>query len=66
VLDPVQLMTLLLFLTFYVPCLSTFAVMLRTLGTRKALHSVGISLVAALAIAGIARLAMQVAVNLAA
>jgi ferrous iron transport protein B len=65
VLDPVQLMTLLLFLTFYVPCLSTFAVMLRTLGARQALHSVSISLVAALAIAGAARAAMQLAVGLA-
>jgi ferrous iron transport protein B len=64
VLDPVQLMTLLLFLTFYVPCLSTFAVMLRTLGVRGALQSVGISLGAALAIAGIARVAMQAAVAL--
>ena len=60
-----QIMTLLLFLTFYVPCLSTFAVMLRTLGPRQALQSVGISLAAAMAIAGMARLAMQAAVRLA-
>ena len=58
VLDTVQLMTLVLFVTFYVPCLSTFAVMVRTLGTRQAMQSVGISLAAALAIAGSARLAM--------
>lgn len=64
-LDPVQLMTLLLFLTFYIPCLSTFAVMLRTLGMRQALHSVSISLGAALAIGGAARLAMQFGVGLA-
>ena len=60
-LDATQLMTLLLFVTFYVPCLSTFAVMLRTLGTRQALQSVGISLVAALAIAGVGRLLMAAA-----
>jgi ferrous iron transport protein B len=65
-LDPVQLMTLLLFLTFYVPCLSTFAVMLRALGARLALQSVAISLGAALVVAGTARVAMQWAVSLAA
>jgi len=58
VLDSVQLMTLLLFVTFYVPCLSTFAVMVRALGTRQALQSAGISLAVALLIAGAARLAM--------
>jgi len=66
VLDPVQLMTLLLFLTFYVPCLSTFAVMVRKLGSRQAWQSVAISLVAALGIAGVARAAMLLAVGLAA
>jgi ferrous iron transport protein B len=65
-LDPVQLMTLLLFLTFYVPCLSTFAVMLRTLGSRQALHSAGISLAVALAVAGVARVTLQLVVGLAA
>jgi ferrous iron transport protein B len=59
VLDATQIMTLLLFVTFYVPCLSTFAVMLRALGSRQALQSVGLSLAAALVIAGIGRLAMQ-------
>jgi ferrous iron transport protein B len=62
-LDPVQLTTLLLFLTFYVPCLSTFAVMLKTLGTRSALHSVAISFAVALGVAGVARAAMQLAVG---
>jgi len=65
VLDPVQLMALLLFVTFYVPCLSTFAVMLRTLGKREAVKSVGISLAAALAVAGIARAVMTTAIALA-
>jgi len=65
VLDAAQIMTLLLFVTFYVPCLSTFAVMLRVLGARQALQSVGISLAAALVIAGIGRLAMQLVAGLA-
>jgi ferrous iron transport protein B len=60
-LDPVQMMTLLLFLTFYVPCLSTFAVMARALGSRLALQSVAISLGVALAIAGVARVVMRLA-----
>ncbi len=58
-LDAVQLTTLLLFLTFYVPCLSTFAVMLRTIGRRGALQSVGLSILAALAVSGAARAFMQ-------
>jgi ferrous iron transport protein B len=60
VLDPTQIMTLLLFVTFYVPCLSTFAVMVRALGTRQALRSVGISLAAALVVAGVGRHAMAI------
>jgi ferrous iron transport protein B len=57
-LDGGQLMTLLLFVTFYVPCLSSLAVMARTLGTRGALQSAGISFGVALGIAGMARVAM--------
>jgi ferrous iron transport protein B len=64
VLDPVQLLTLLLFLTLYVPCLSTFAVMVRSLGTRSALNSVGISFAVALAVAAAARAAMLLAIGL--
>lgn len=64
VLDATQLMTLLFFVTFYVPCLSTFAVMLRALGTRQALQSVGISLTAALVLAGAVRLAAAAATSL--
>ena len=60
-LDATQLMTLLLFVTFYVPCLSTFAVMLRRLGTRQALQSVAISLAAALVVAGLGRVVMLAA-----
>lgn len=64
VLDPVQLMTLLLFLTFYLPCVSTFAVIARSLGARQAARSAAITLGVALAIAGAARGAMWVAVSL--
>jgi ferrous iron transport protein B len=59
VLDATQLTTLLLFLTFYVPCLSTFAVMLKTLGRRNALQSATLSIFVALAVSGAARTVMQ-------
>lgn len=55
-LNPVQIITFLLFLTFYVPCLSTFAVMVRTLGRRHALISVALSVGVALLMGGGARL----------
>ncbi|MGE5095031.1 MAG: nucleoside recognition domain-containing protein [Betaproteobacteria bacterium] len=57
-LDATQLVTLLLFLTFYVPCLSTFAMMSRTLGTKGALQSVALSIGIALAASGAARAIM--------
>ena len=60
-LDRVQIFTFLIFLTFYVPCLSTFAVMLRTLGRRVAWLSVAISLGCALLLAGAARLLLGLA-----
>lgn len=58
-LDWVQIFTFLVFLTFYIPCLSTFAVMLRTLGRRDALFSVLLSVVGALLLAGLARMAAE-------
>jgi ferrous iron transport protein B len=58
-MTPVQIVTFLLFLTFYVPCLSTFAVMLKTLGRRQALFSVALSVGAALAISGAVRVPME-------
>ena len=64
VLDPAQLMTLVLFVTFYVPCLSTLAVMLRALGVRQAMQSVGISLGVAVGLAGTARLLMSLVAGL--
>jgi ferrous iron transport protein B len=58
-LDHVQIFTFLVFLTFYVPCLSTFAIMLKTLGRREAWFSVLISLVSALLMAGAVRLLLE-------
>ena len=57
-LDPIQLLTLLVFLTFYVPCISTFAVMLKSLGRRVAFQSVLLSVGVALAVSGIVRFAL--------
>ena len=59
VLDWVQLMTLLLFLTFYIPCISTFAVMLKTIGRREALFSVSLSVGVALLVSGAVRLLLE-------
>ncbi len=55
VLDWVQIVTFLLFLTFYVPCISTFAVMLRTLGRREAFIAIGMSVGIALLVSGLLR-----------
>ena len=57
-LDPIQLLTLLVFLTFYVPCISTFAVMLKSLGRRVAFQSVVLSVGVALAVSGLVRFAL--------
>ena len=57
-LDSVQIVTLLLFLTFYIPCVSTFAVMLKTIGRKEALFSVSLSVGVALLAAGVLRLGM--------
>ena len=59
VLDWVQLMTLLLFLTFYIPCISTFAIMLKTIGRREALISVALSVGVALLVSGAARVLLE-------
>ncbi len=58
-LDPVQIVTLLLFLTFYIPCVSTFAVMLKTIGRREALFSVALSVGVALMVAGVMRIGLS-------
>lgn len=57
-LDRVQIFTFLVFLTLYVPCLSTFAVMAKNLGTRRATYSVGLSVGIALAVSGAARVVL--------
>jgi ferrous iron transport protein B len=54
-LDWVQIVTFLIFLTFYIPCVSTFAVMLRTIGRREALFSISLSVGVALVVAGVVR-----------
>lgn len=58
-LDWVQITTFLLFLTFYIPCISTFAVMLKTIGRRDALFSVSLSVGVALVISGVLRLFLE-------
>ncbi len=55
VLSPVQMFVLLAFISFYVPCVSTFAVMLKTLGRRDAAFSVALSIGIALLVAGALR-----------
>ena len=55
----IQLSVFLLFLTFYFPCVSTFAVMLKTIGHRSALISVGVSVTVALIIGGLVRFLLQ-------
>jgi len=57
-LNPTQLMTLLLFLTFYVPCISTFAVMLKSVDSRTAIASVLLSIGVAVAVSGAARIGL--------
>jgi ferrous iron transport protein B len=58
-LDWVQILVFLVFLTFYIPCVSTFAVMLKTLGRREAFFSVALSVGVALGLAGATRLAAE-------
>jgi ferrous iron transport protein B len=55
-LDWIQITTFLLFLTFYFPCVSTFAVMLKTIGRKEAAFSVSLSVGVALLVSGIVRL----------
>ena len=58
-LDWVQIMTFLIFLTFYVPCVSTFAVMLKTIGRKEAFFSIALSVGVALLISGAIRLVLE-------
>ncbi len=56
VLDTIQITTFLVFLLFYIPCVSTFAVMLRVIGRKEALFSIVLSISVALIIALVVRL----------
>ena len=58
-LNWIQITTFLLFLTFYIPCVSTFAVMLKTIGKRDALVSISLSVGVALSVAGIVRVSLE-------
>ena len=58
-LDWVQITTFLLFLTFYIPCISTFAVMLKTIGRKEALVSVTLSVGVALLVSGAMRFLLE-------
>jgi ferrous iron transport protein B len=55
VLDTTQIVTFLVFLTFYVPCVSTFAMMLKLIGQRDAVFSLALSAAVALAVAALVR-----------
>ncbi len=61
VLDTTQIVTFLVFLTFYVPCVSTFAMMLRLLGRRDALYSIALSIGVALVVAAAVRWPLELA-----
>ena len=58
-LDWLQLTTFLLFLTFYIPCVSTFAVMLKTIGRKQALFSITLSVSVALVVSGVVRFLLE-------
>src|SRR3989339_1924582 len=58
VLGTAQILTLLVFITFYVPCISTFAIMHKTLGRAQAWFSVLLSVAVALVLSGLVRVVM--------
>ena len=60
-LDTAQIATFLVFLTFYVPCVSTFAMMLKLLSRRDAFFSVTLSIGVALAVAAAVRWPLELA-----
>lgn len=55
-LDNTQIVTFLVFLLFYIPCVSTFAVMLKVIGRKEALFSIALSIGVALVVAMAVRL----------
>jgi len=58
-LDWVQIITFLIFLTFYIPCISTFAVMLKTIGRKDAFFSIALSVGVALLVSGVIRVLLE-------
>ncbi len=59
ILDWVQISTFLIFLMFYVPCISTFAVMLKVIGRKEALFSIALSIVVAIICSVIVRALLE-------
>ena len=59
VLDWIQISTFLVFLMFYVPCISTFAVMLKVIGRREAFFSIALSIGVALVCSMAVRFALE-------
>lgn len=59
ILSWVQISTFLIFLMFYVPCVSTFAVMLKVIGRREALFSIVLSIGVAILCAVAARALLE-------
>jgi len=55
VMDQIQIATFLVFLLFYIPCVSTFAVMLKVIGKKDALFSIALSIGVALIVAVLVR-----------
>jgi len=64
-LDWIQISTFLVFLLFYIPCISTFAVMVKVIGRKDALFSVALSVSVALIVALVVRLALNAAEGMA-
>lgn len=58
VMDWIQITTFLVFLLFYIPCISTFAVMLKVIGRKEALFSIALSIGVALITALIIRFSL--------
>lgn len=57
-LDHVQIATFLVFLLFYIPCVSTFAVMLKVIGRKEAIFSIILSIGVALMAAACVRIVL--------
>ena len=59
-MDWVQIVTFLVFVTFYIPCVATFAIMYKTIGRKEALFSITLSISVALFASGIVRLILEI------